>query len=230
MRCFAISDLHLSFNSDKPMDRFGEHWERHYERVAESWKAQITPDDLVLIPGDHSWAMRLPEADADLQYIADLPGHKALIRGNHDYWWQSLGKIRARHPGLTFLQNDSARFGDIAVCGTRGWNLPPKAGFTDPQDEKIFQREVERLRLSAQSMPKDARHRVAMIHYPPLFVYQKDTEFTRVFEEFGIQAVVYGHMHLNQGHRPFEGARNGVSYYLVSCDFLDFKPRPIELS
>ena len=228
MRCFAISDLHLSFNSNKPMDRFGEHWSRHWERIEQSWREQITPDDLVLMPGDHSWAMRLDEAQQDLDFISSLPGHKVLIRGNHDYWWQSLNKIRVRWPGLTFLQNDAATFGEASVCGTRGWNLPGRNGFADPEDEKIYKREVERLRLSVKALSPRARYRLAMLHYPPLLQNQKDTEFTRILSQAGVHICAYGHLHLNHGIRPVEGMHGGVEYHLVACDMLDFKPRLIE--
>ncbi|CAN0433557.1 unnamed protein product, partial [Phaeothamnion confervicola] len=118
MQCYAISDFHLSFRAEKPMDRFGSHWSNHWERIEEAWRAVITEDDLVLLPGDHSWAMKLDEADLDLGFIQSLPGHKVLCRGNHDYWWQSIGKVKAAFPGLHFLQNDAITIGDVALGGT----------------------------------------------------------------------------------------------------------------
>jgi predicted phosphohydrolase len=211
------------------MDRFGARWERHWERIERSWRERIDQDDVVLIPGDHSWAMRLDEAEADLSWLAALPGHKVLIRGNHDYWWQSLGKIRSRFPGLTFLQNDAYTIGDVTICGSRGWNLPGR-GFSDPEDEKIYKRELERLRLSAQGLSPTAPHRVAMLHYPPLLPQQMETDFTRILEEARIEACVYGHLHAGSGHRPVQGLRRGVSYHLVACDQIDFQPVELEWS
>lgn len=224
MRCFAISDLHLSFVSEKPMDRFGPHWERHWEKVERSWRERITPDDLVLVPGDHSWALKLDEARQDLEWISQLPGHKVLVRGNHDYWWQSLGKVRKAFPGLTFLQNDAARFGDAALCGTRGWDLPGKNGFETEEDEKIYRREVERFKLALNSLDKTAPYRIALLHYPPLFPFRRESEFTQLMETHRIDICVYGHMHQGGGVKAFQGEQNGVHYYLVSCDMIGFEP------
>jgi predicted phosphohydrolase len=227
MRCFAISDLHLSFSSDKPMDRFGPHWARHWEKVEQHWRAAIGEDDLVLLPGDHSWALKLEEADQDLQFIASLPGHKVLSKGNHDYWWQSLSKVRKRHPGLHFLQTDALRLGPAAICATRGWDLPPPDGFDDPQDEKIYLRELERLKLALQALDPAAPCRIAMLHYPPLFPYRRQTAFTDLLEQFRIDICVYGHLHGGHGHKPFTGRKGGVHYQLVACDILNFQPLSI---
>lgn len=224
MRCFAISDLHLSFTSNKPMDRFGSHWYRHWEKVESAWKTQIQTDDLVLLPGDHSWALKLEEAVPDLEFIQNLPGHKVLTKGNHDYWWQSLAKIRKRFPGLHFLQNDAIRIGPFAICGTRGWDLPGSEGFDDPDDEKIYRRELERLKLALQALDPEASCRIAMLHYPPLFPYRRQSQFTQLLEDARIDVCVYGHLHKSNGHRPFQGRQGGVSYYLVSCDMVEFEP------
>lgn len=227
MRCFAISDLHLSFNSNKPMDRFGEHWYKHWEKVERSWRERISDDDLVLLPGDHSWALKLEEAGEDLEFIQGLPGRKVLVRGNHDYWWQSLSKVRKRFPGLYFLQNDAVRFGAAAICGTRGWDLPPTDGFAEAEDEKIYRRELERLKLGLEALDRTADYRIAMLHYPPLFPYRRETEFTRLLQSYGVDICVYGHLHRSGGHKPFQGSQGGVNYYLVSCDMLDFEPLAI---
>lgn len=224
MRCFAISDLHLSFTSNKPMDRFGDHWARHWEKIERSWRERISEEDLVLVPGDHSWALKLEHAGPDLEFIQNLPGHKVLVRGNHDYWWQSLGKVRKRFPGLHFLQNDAIRIGQVALCGTRGWDLPGSNGFEDAEDEKIYRRELERLKLALEALDKDAAVRVALLHYPPLFPYRRESEFTQLLQAFKIDICVYGHLHRAGGHKPFQGLQNGVHYYLVSCDMIDFEP------
>lgn len=228
MRVFSISDLHLSMDGKKPMDCFGPHWLRHWETVERHWRAAVEEDDLVLLPGDHSWAMRLDEADRDLGFIASLPGTKVLTRGNHDYWWQSLKKIRRRFPQLHFLQNDAAAFGSVGVCGTRGWDLPGPDGFDDEHDEKIYQREIQRLDMSVQALPPGVACRIAMIHYPPLTRNSLDTEFTRILERGQVDFCVYGHLHLGHGHRPVQGIQRGVDYRLVACDSLGF--RPLELA
>lgn len=227
MRCFAISDLHLSFTSNKPMDRFGDHWYKHWEKVEQSWRQLIGGDDLVLMPGDHSWALKLEEADQDLEFIQNLPGHKVLIRGNHDYWWQSIAKVRNRFPRLHFLQNDALRVGPATICGTRGWDLPGANGFEDPNDEKIYRRELERFKLALQAMDEQAPYRVAMLHYPPLFPYRRESEFTELLQAYRVDICVYGHLHRSNGHKPFQGQQAGVHYYLVSCDMIGFSPLSI---
>lgn len=231
-RVFAIADLHLSLGGQKPMDKFGSVWERHPERIEKNWRARVAEEDLVLLPGDLSWGMRIEDAKIDLDFIAALPGVKVLLRGNHDYWWQSLSKLRKAFPTLHFLQNDAFVFEDVGICGTRGWDLPPKQGFSDPDDEKIYKREVERLKLSIQALPKNISHRIAMLHYPPLLPKQKDTEFSRLLTDSGIQTCVYGHLHLaniddetsGPPAKPFEGEHRGVRYHIVACDRLDMVP------
>ena len=209
------------------MDRFGPHWSKHWERIEQAWREVIHEEDLVLLPGDHSWAMRLEEADLDLGFIQSLPGHKVLIRGNHDYWWQSIGKIKNAFPGLHFLQNDALTVGQATIGGTRGWLLPPRQGFQDANDEKIYRRELERLRLSFQQLSPDAPYRIAMLHYPPLFPNHRETEFHKILNQAKIDICVYGHIHRTHSTKPFQGKLEGVDYHLVSCDMLDFKPRHI---
>ncbi len=231
-RVFAIADLHLSLCGQKPMDRFGSVWERHPERIEAAWRERILPEDLVLLPGDLSWGMRVEDARIDLDFISALPGVKVLLRGNHDYWWQSLSKLRKAFPELHFLQNDAFSYAGVGVCGTRGWDLRPARGFDDPDDDKIYKREVERLKLSIQALPRTATRRIAMLHYPPLMPYQKDTEFSRLLSESDIELCVYGHLHLaniddetsGPPAKPFEGEYRGVQYRIVACDRLNMVP------
>ena len=130
MRIFAIGDPHLSLDSDKPMDIFGPKWGHHAERIAEAWHETVSEEDLVLVPGDISWAMHLKNAAADLKFIGDLPGRKVILRGNHDYWWDSLSKVRsALPPSMYALQNDALVIGGIAIAGSRGWTCPGSLNF-----------------------------------------------------------------------------------------------------
>ena len=139
MSLFAIGDLHLSGGADKPMDVFGPHWQGHFDRIRADWQAKVKPEDVVLIPGDISWAMRLEDAVADLESIAQLPGRKVLIRGNHDYWWNSITRVRSVLPeGFTALQHDAADLGECVVCGTRGWSIPTGDVPLTPEDMKIY--------------------------------------------------------------------------------------------
>lgn len=209
------------------MDVFGAHWEHHAERIATAWRDTIEATDTILIPGDISWAMNLPEASADLDYIAALPGRKILIRGNHDYWWHAIGKVRSRlHPSVMALQNDAVTVDGVSVCGTRGWLVPGHPKFTD-DDEKIYRREVERLRLSLRAGAASGLPLVVMLHYPPAGSASEDTLFTQLLEEYSVTLCVYGHLHGASHRFRIEGEHNGVRYQLVSADFIAFQPVPI---
>ncbi len=229
MKIFAMSDFHLSLSGEKPMDRFGPHWAEHPERIVANCRASIGDDDLFLIPGDHSWGLKLEDAEKDLELIESLPGRKVLCRGNHDYWWQGINKIRKRFPGLTFLQNDAITLdGRISICGTRGWTLPGTPGYSSVKDDKYLEREVARLKLSVDRLDPKVELRIALLHYPPLFGHMLDTPFSEVLAEAEIDLCVYGHLHLSSTGREnlsgFNGRHRKVRYQLVSCDTLGFIP------
>ena len=148
MSIFAIGDLHLPGGDKKPMDVFGAHWERHFERICADWQSRVKPEDIVLIPGDISWAMQLGDALNDLREIAKLPGTILLLRGNHDFWWSSLSQLRACLPkNMHAMQNDAFDAGECVFCGTRGWTIPLGQNAA-AQDEKLYRREALRLEMS----------------------------------------------------------------------------------
>lgn len=230
MAIYAIGDPHLSGAAPKPMDIFGPAWEDHAGRLFRNWREVVTDGDLVLVPGDISWAMDLEGATVDLQAIDALPGTKVLIQGNHDYWWQSISRLR-RLPLRTvhFIQNDHFRWGDTFVCGTRGWLLPDdRAWAEDPaHNEKILAREVGRLKLSLDSARKaGAGDILVMMHYPPVSRPGEHTPFSEVLSATpGVRLCVYGHLHGAPAHeRAFQGVLDGVEYRLVACDALQFTP------
>lgn len=226
MTVFAIGDLHLPGNTQKPMDIFGKQWDRHFDTISRNWKEAVSPEDVVLIPGDISWAMQLEEAREDLLSIAALPGKKLMIRGNHDYWWSSVGKIRAFLPeNLYVLQNDAMVIGDTVFCGCRGWNFPTAENPLEEQDEKIYRRELLRLEMTlTAAMKLPHRRLVVMTHFPPMTADAPDTGFTAVLERFPVDWAVYGHLHGNGIKTGFSGEKNGIEYRLVSCDALEFAP------
>lgn len=232
MRLYAIGDLHLPGGQEKPMDVFGEHWEGHFDRIAADWRARVTAEDVVLIPGDTSWAMQLQDAIPDLEAIGMLPGRKILIKGNHDYWWGGIGQVRRALPaGMLAVQHDVADLGELVVTGTRGWVFPTGEAPLAPEDERIFNREMIRLELALQAAQKAAQGRpiLVLLHYPPLYQQARDTPFTRLLEKYGVHTVVYGHLH-GQGIRAgFNGMQNGVRYMLVSCDSLRFALEEVEI-
>ncbi len=205
------------------MDIFGGAWTHHAETLSRAWCEEVTSEDTVLIPGDVSWAMRLSEALPDLAFLEALPGKKILLRGNHDYWWSSLAKVKSvLPPSISAIQNDSVLVGDIAVGGTRGWSCPGAQGFT-AEDEKIYTRELGRLELSLRSMPQSAE-KLVMLHFPPFMGGMQDSGFSALCEAYGVSTVIYGHLH-GQAHKyAFEGERNGVMYRLVAGDYLGFRP------
>ena len=232
MRLFAIGDLHLPGGDDKPMDVFGDHWEGHFDRISQDWHARVTDEDVVLIPGDISWAMQLKAAVPDLQAIGALPGRKILIKGNHDYWWGGIGLVRKALPeGMQAIQHDTVDLGECVVCGTRGWTYPNQETPLSQEDERIFNREMIRLELALQSAVKLAEGRpiVVMLHYPPLYQQDRNTPFTQLLEKYPVHTVVYGHLHGAGIRAGFNGTWNGVRYQLASCDSLGFALAEINL-
>lgn len=226
MKVFAISDLHLSTACAKPMDIFGKAWENYFEIIRQDWLAKVTEDDLVLLPGDFSWAMRMDEALADFAQVADLPGTKVILRGNHDYWWNTISQVRSSIPkGFFALQNDCLRFGDVLVCGTRGWVCPDGNNLSD-EDKKIFLRETERLKLSLAEMRKQRTPSdkvVAIFHYPPFNGRYEDSEFTKQLIENDVRIAVYGHLHGKDCRASLYMKRFGIEFYLTSCDLVSNK-------
>ena len=224
MSIFAIADLHLPGGDVKPMDVFGDHWKNHFEKISDSWRQQVTEEDIVLLPGDLSWAMQLAEAAQDLKRIGALPGRKVILRGNHDYWWSGIGRVRDALPeNMWAVQNDCVVFDEAVICGTRGWMLPSDS--MGENDRKIYQRELLRLEMTLKEATRKAEGRriLCMMHYPPLLDAMRQTGFTELLERYGMKDVVYGHLHGPSIRMAVQGEQNGVRYHLVSCDSLDFK-------
>lgn len=225
MNIYAISDLHLSLTSDKPMDIFGAGWEEHFEKIKLDWMRKVQPEDIVLISGDISWAMKLSDALVDLQALADLPGKKVFIRGNHDYWWNGITRLRDSAPdgNFIFLQTDAVRLDGYVIVGSRGWTCPGSSDYTE-QDQKLYLREAERFRLAfldADKLVQEGDKKVAMIHYPPFTAKKEDTLFSQLFEKNGVDKVVFGHIH-GASYFPLRTEKNGVEYHLASCDKVGF--------
>lgn len=247
MTVWALSDLHLAFGApSKTMEDFGPSWENYAQRIEAHWKEKVAPEDLVLIPGDISWAMRLEEALIDLQWIDALPGTKVILRGNHDYWWSSASKLaKVMPPSIHFIHNNVFNWNGISIGGSRLWDTPeyrfsdfiefrenPKARIKTPEEyarekeeeEKIFLRELERLKLSLSQLDKNAKIKIAMVHYPPIGADLTPSRASQILEDFKIDYCVFGHLHnVRSGTLPFGEAR-GVKYLFTSCDYLNFIP------
>lgn len=243
MTVWALSDPHLAFGvPSKTMEAFGSLWKNYVIRIEAAWKERITPEDLVLLPGDISWAMDLKDALVDLEWIHRLPGTKVILKGNHDYWWPSSSKLaKALPPSILFVHNNALLWKEIAIGGTRLWDTneydfneiihfqknPLEKKSSPPtvkETEKIFERELERLRLSLRQLDPKAKKRIALTHYPPIGCDLKPSRASAILEEFKIQVCVFGHLHNIKKEAPLFGEVRGVRYLFTSCDYLDFIP------
>ncbi|MDY0236222.1 MAG: metallophosphoesterase [Gudongella sp.] len=220
---YAIGDLHFDSSEQKPMDIFGDNWIGHKDKIVEDWKTRVKDNDMVLVPGDISWALKLNEAIPDLELIDSLPGKKIFIKGNHDYWWEGISRLKAlKLNSIVFLRNNSFIYKGIAIVGTRGWTSRDSDGF-DESDEKIFKREILRLEASISSIETKVVKKIAMLHYPPFNNKLQPNEFVEVLREYNVDTCIYGHLHA-EGHKySVEGEVCGIDFHLVASDYLDFK-------
>lgn len=230
MRVFAIGDMHLESGTGKTMDRFGENWHNHEQKIFEAWQRSGGDDDVLIIAGDTSWATRMNEALPDLGRIGLMKGLKVMIKGNHDYWWQSQAKMsRVLAPSIKTIQAESIVVGRVAIAGTRGWLCPNDSMF-QVEDEKIYEREVGRLRAALQ--PLESRRSefdklIVALHYPPTNDKHEPSGFTALVDEYRVDACVYGHLHGDAIKTALTGRRNKTEYYLVSADAVQFEPAEI---
>lgn len=241
MALYALGDLHLSFQVNKPMDKFGRIWKNHEKKIIKNVRSIVKPEDTLVLTGDHSWGKKLPECSMDLEFIAGLPGRKILLRGNHDMFWdpkktEQLNEMfRDR---LFFLQNNFASYQDYALVGTKGFTFEGPffvngrgriMGWDEENEkhaEKLVKREIGRLRESfRQAREAGFRKYIMFLHYPPTSILEKTSPFTEIAEEYGVTAVVYSHCH---GESRFgdsiRGEYRGIRYLLVSGDYLNFRP------
>lgn len=233
MSIFAIADLHLSFapDSDKPMDIFGARWHDHPSRIREHWCSNVSEEDTVVVAGDISWGMKLDDARYDLDWVAALPGQKVMLKGNHDLWWSGIQRLNGMYDSITFLQNDAFRVPmedghDVWICGSRGWITPDDDDYT-ADDEKIYKREILRLRASLEyaadaAKASEGAELIGFLHYPPVAKPGKFSGFMQTFEDYGVKEVYYGHIHGEEGFRTaVQGEYYGTRYQLISADYLN---------
>ena len=225
MAIFAISDLHLSFGADKPMNVFGQVWENYEDKIKINWKSSVNENDIVILPGDLSWGITLKEAKKDFEFINNLPGKKIILKGNHDYYFSTKTKVEKyfKENGfdtISVLHNDAIETNECIVAGTRGWG---KTESSDKAlDKKIILREENRLILSLEKAKKiqekspDKQIIVAM-HFPPFI-----GNFQKIMKDYDIKKCIYGHLH-GYGHFMVkEGIIDGIEYKMVSCDYTKF--------
>lgn len=221
MSLYAIADTHLSFGTDKPMDSF-EGWQDYTSRLEKNWNKLVEEDDDVVIAGDISWAMDFSQLKADFDFLESLNGNKIILKGNHDYWWNTMAKLNKfladnNYKTIRFLFNNSFELGNASICGTRGWMM----GCENEEDIKILNREVGRLRRSLESAGCPEK---LFLHYPPVSDISRCDEIINVLKEFGIKKCYYGHLHGDAAKYAVSGVVDGIDYKLISCDKLKFTP------
>lgn len=226
MALYAIGDTHLSLSSGKPMDVFGGGWTGYVEKLKEGF-SQIRPEDTVVLCGDLSWAMGLEEAREDFAFLNALPGKKLLMKGNHDYWWNTAAKMERffQENGFTtfqLLHNNCHFYGDIALCGTRGWFYEEDR---EGHGTKIFNREL--IRLEASLKAGGEKEKFCFLHYPPLYQGYRCQEIIDLMERYGVTRCYYGHLHGGSHRLAASGKRGGIEYHLVSADYLGFRPEKL---
>ena len=226
MSIFVIGDLHLSFNSEKPMNIFGDKWQNYEEKLKNNWIETVKPEDTVVIPGDFSWCTYLEDTSEDFQYLEKLPGKKILLKGNHDYWWTTITSMRKYikemdFRTIDFLQNNAYFQDDYIIVGTRGWNI------NDIENQKIISREIGRLELSIlngiKKYGKDKRI-IAFMHYPPIIKEKRNSGFLDIMRKYNVEKCFYGHLHGKSHQDAVEGNIEGIEMKLVSADYINFIP------
>lgn len=227
MALFCISDPHLSFSSDKPMDVFGDRWQDYVPRFEQNWRQRIGPEDTVVLPGDISWGMSLEQARLDFEFLHRLPGRrKILLKGNHDYWWTSRSKMESffaqnGFDDLFLLHNNFFPYQDaFGLCGSRGWIN--EAG--KEQDKKILDREAMRLEASIRPCVESGREPIVFLHYPPVYGQEVCHEIVDVLKKYDVRKCFYGHIHGSGYRYAIDGLFDGIDFRLVSCDYLEFRP------
>ena len=230
MSIYVIADLHLSFKEPKPMNIFGNNWTDHPERIRKNWLEKVKEEDLVVLPGDFSWAMHLEDTYEDFKYLNSLPGKKLLLKGNHDYWWTTLKKMREflkknNFSNIDFIYNNSYMYENTILTGTRGW-----AVLDSDNSKKMIKREDIRLKLAIEEGIKEYgtdKEIIVFMHYPPLIsknlLENPNLDFYKTLKQYNVKKCYYGHLHGNSIYDAVEGKIQGIELKLVSADGLDFK-------
>lgn len=241
MSLFVIADLHLSTNSttNKSMEVFGRRWQGYIDKIERNWRAVVGDSDTVIVPGDISWAMNTDEARSDLLFLDSLPGRKIIAKGNHDFWWSTVTKMRNFFEendihSIDFLYNNAIETDEAIVCGSRGWfndeSFQNTVGGTSVNYEKIVSREVIRLGISldcgAKLAETSGKELLAFLHFPPIFGEFRCDEIIAVLKKYGVERCYYGHIHGNY-YLPGKFEQDGIQFIIASSDYLNFSPLPV---
>lgn len=226
---FSVSDLHLPLGVDKPMNIFGSQWDNYVERIADNWQSSVGVNDVVVLPGDFSWATYLEQSVKDFEFLDKLNGKKILSKGNHDYWWTTASKMKAftakyGFNSVDFMHNNCFMYGKTALCGSRGWVHPAWQPFS-AEDCKIFEREVIRAELSLKSAG-DCKDIIYFNHYPVCSNKMESNKLTELLHRYNVKEVVYGHLHSKSAREcSVNGKYGSIRYRLVSADYVNFTPQ-----
>ena len=237
MALYTIGDTHLSLGADKPMDVFGARWTDHAEKIRSRWSSLITEKDTVVIPGDFSWGLLLKDTVKDFEFIDSLPGKKIISKGNHDYWWTTVTKMKRflSENGVQtvdFLYNNAYIVDNIAVCGSRGWFIEEKlqADIFNADYTKLVKRECDRLSLSLAEGEKLKENRsiptVAFLHFPPVYSDFVCEPIVDLLVSAKVDHVYYGHIH-GDYYVPSTLEYRGLKFSLISADYLNFTPQRV---
>ena len=226
MALYTIGDTHLSLSSNKSMEVFGGSWDGYVDKLVKGFE-RVQPEDTVVLCGDLSWGMSLAESREDFAFLNSLPGRKLLMKGNHDYWWTTAAKMTAffeenGFDTFSLLHNNCALYGDIALCGTRGWFYEEERG---EHSQKIFNREL--IRLEASLKAAGEREKICFFHYPPLCQGFRCQQIIDLMETYGVRTCCYGHLHGPSHRFAIQGRQGNIDYKLVAADFLGFQPEKI---
>ncbi|MBQ1282114.1 MAG: metallophosphoesterase [Oscillospiraceae bacterium] len=224
MALYAIGDLHLSLGTDKPMDVFGGAWSGYMDKLREGLSC-ITESDTTVIPGDLSWALGIDAAYADFAFINAIPGRKIILKGNHDYWWTTASKFYKfceanGFSNMEILHNNCLYYGDIAICGTRGWFFEEEK--SGAHDEKVFRRELLRLETSLKAAGEAEKY--CFLHYPPRYRGYTCPEILALLKQYDVRHCYYGHLHSDSHKLAITGWHDGCEFVLCASDYLNFKP------
>lgn len=224
MALYAIGDLHLSFEADKPMDVFGKAWVGYVDKLR-SGLSCVTAADTTVLLGDLSWSMDLARAREDFAFINAIPGRKIILKGNHDYWWTTASKFyhfcaEQGFSELYILNNNFYEYGKTAICGTRGWFFEEERGTA--HDEKILNRELMRLESSLKAAGE--REKICFLHYPPVYRGYRCQPILDLLHRYEVRQCWYGHLHSESHRLAVTGCYEGIDFRLVSGDYVNFTP------
>ena len=224
MALYAIGDLHLSFEADKPMDVFGKLWTGYVDKLRAGLSV-IGPADTTVLLGDLSWSMDLDHAVRDFAFINAIPGRKIILKGNHDYWWTTASKFykfceAQGFSGMEILNNNCYFYGETAICGTRGWFFEEERG--GEHDAKILNREL--MRLEASLKAAGDREKLVFLHYPPVYRGYRCQPILELLHRYQVNRCWYGHLHSESHKLAIIGEYEGIDFRLAAADYTGFRP------